>query len=310
MRAAAEERVRREWGFELPESLFRFSDFLASLGRAERSALQMDVGISPCGIMDLLDDPDAQPRDGIDVRVHGRYYRDPPEFLTFMHGGSDGLHFGLWLDDGRSCAGVGSYYNNDGGGIGVPSGTPLEAARMLLERVWRDLVDYGEAEGDRGRGVRRLREALLAFETGDRPEEGLSYVNRYDVGPAADAGRIMTYDGAGAMVTGETTANRPPAGHPNEWMFAKHLRGQLAGGADDVAAHVAEARRRCQDGDPAEALVLGRDLHWLSGGDPVRERYAHELLVMAYRALGRDSLAEIADAHHRHRDLPQVTVLR
>jgi hypothetical protein len=31
---------------------------------------------------------------------------------------------------------------------------------------------------------------------------------------------------------------------------------------------------------------------------------------MAYQALGRDSLAAIAEAHHRHRDLPQVGVLR
>lgn len=79
--------------------------------------------------------------------------------------------------------------------------------------------------------------------------------------------------------------------------------------AESVAESVAEARRRCTAGDPAEALVLGRDLHWASGGDAVREAWANELLVMAYRALDRWSLAGIAQAHHRHRALPDVDVL-
>lgn len=79
--------------------------------------------------------------------------------------------------------------------------------------------------------------------------------------------------------------------------------------ANALEASVAEARTRCTAGDPAEALVFGRDLHWASGGDSVREAHAHELLVMAYRALDRPALADIADVHYRYRDLPSVDVL-
>jgi len=77
----------------------------------------------------------------------------------------------------------------------------------------------------------------------------------------------------------------------------------------ELAAALAEARRRCAAGDPAEALVLGRDLHWASGGDPAREAAAAELLLSAYEALDRPALAAVAEAHHRHRDLPHVDVL-
>lgn len=76
-----------------------------------------------------------------------------------------------------------------------------------------------------------------------------------------------------------------------------------------VERSVEEARRRCAAGDPAEALVLGRDLHWASGGEPVLEEFARDLLVAAYGALDRPALAETAAAHHRHRDLPRVDVL-
>lgn len=136
-RARVEERFLRDWGFELPDSIFRFSGFLESLGPVEHQALR-EVGVSPAGIMDLFADPGLRPRDGIDVRVHGRYYRDPPEFLTFMHAGSDGLHHGLWFDDGRTCRGVASYYNNDGDGTG---------STRLRQHRWRRCARSSNATG-------------------------------------------------------------------------------------------------------------------------------------------------------------------
>lgn len=154
-----------------------------------------------------------------------------------------------------------------------------------------------------------LREALTEVETGDRPEVGLAYSMAYDaVLPSVDPGRLTTLDGAGALAVGETALDRPVHGRADEYKFATYMY-DLFEGSDALDASVREARRRCAAGDPAEALVLGRDLHWASGGDPARETLANELLVMAYRAVGRPSLAEVADAHHRHRSLPRVNVL-
>jgi hypothetical protein len=122
-RGAVEDRVRRDRGLELPGAIFRYDAFLASLGPSEARALD-DLGLRPFGVMDLFGDPAARPPGGIDVRVHGRHYRDPPEFMTFMHGGSDGLRFGLWFDDGRTCSKVASYHANDGGTLDVSASTP------------------------------------------------------------------------------------------------------------------------------------------------------------------------------------------
>ncbi|MFI9203195.1 ADP-ribosylation family protein [Streptomyces sp. NPDC053048] len=305
-RAGIEERFLRDWGLELPESIFRFWTFLGSLGPADRRTLG-ETGVAPAGIMDLFADPGAQPRDGLDVRVHGRYYRDPPEFLTFLHGGSDGLHYGLWFDDGRTCHGVAAYRTNDGGGIDTSASTPMEAVRAILERCWRDVEDDpGDDEApQRLSRLSALRDAVTAFETGDRPEVGLAYSRTYDfVVPPVDHERVTTLDGAGALVAGRTAHQGA-----DEYALANHIHG-LFDDAGALAACVEEARRRCATGDPAEALVLGRDLHWASAGDPKREALANELLVSAYHALSRPSLAAIADAHHRHRSLPRVDVLR
>ncbi|MFD3515291.1 hypothetical protein [Streptomyces sp. NPDC058657] len=311
---AARAAVLRGWGFVLPESLLRFQDFLHSLS-PEAARTLADLGLSPAGIMDVVADPDRAPRPGIDIRVHGRYYRDPPEFLTFLHGGSDGLHYGLWFDDGRTAAGTASYYTNDGGGIAYdPTGTPLTAVRDVLERVWRDLHDDDPADPDvvrRLAALAELRTLICRFETSDRPEQGLAYSGTYDPGflrRPLSPDRLTTLDGAGALVTGATILDRPPHNGADEYHFAEHLYARLDEPAT-VTAWVAEARARCSSGDPAEALALGRDLHWASGGDATLEAHAHDLLTLAYTALDRPHLAALTTAHHTHRDLPGVDVL-
>lgn len=309
---AVRERVRRDWGLELPDGLFALDEVVRGLGPEARRAFREDLWASPAGVADLFDDPARAPRDGIDVTVHGRFYRDPPEFVTFLYAGSDGLHYGLWFDDGRTCDGVASYWTRDGGLVERRVESPLAAVRALVERVQRDLEDDpGEPEtAGRLDRLARLREAITAVETGDRPETGAAYSRRYDRGGGrVDPDRVHTLDGAGALAAGGQTAlGRPPLGATDEEAFARHMDGVL-GDPRELAAAVAEARRRLLAGDPAEALALGRDLYWTSAGDPVREAHAAALLPAAYRALGRPALAAIATAHHTHRGLRSVDVL-
>ncbi|CAM5261055.1 hypothetical protein GCM10010329_04620 [Streptomyces spiroverticillatus] len=302
------------WGFETPDSLLRFRDFLAALTPGSARALA-DLGVSSAGVVDVLADPTRTPLPGKEFRAHGRYYCDPPEFLTFLHGGSDGLHHGLWFDDGRTCAGVASYYTHDGGGIEYdPTGTPLTTVRDTLERVWRDLHDddtTDPAVTARIEAAAQLRTDIRAFETDDRPETGLDYSRAHDRSffrSPAEPARLTTLDGAGALVTGDTILDRPPHNGADEEKFAQYLYARFDE-PETVAAWVTEARARCAAGDPAEALVLGRDLHWASWGDPVREAQAHELLVLAYTALDRPLLAELVTAVREHRGQPSVDVL-
>ena len=73
-----------------------------------------------------------------------------------------------------------------------------------------------------------------------------------------------------------------------------------------VAEWVEEARAELDAGEPAFALVLGRELHWLD--DDRYRTVSLELLTAAYEALNRRALAEVARVHHAHRDLSFVSV--
>ncbi|WP_436772731.1 ADP-ribosylation family protein [Yinghuangia sp. YIM S09857] len=311
LHAAVAERVRRDWGLELPESLFRYDTFLGSLDQ-DQARLLRDMELRPFGISDLFADPDAQPKEeGVDVRAHGRFYRDPPEFLTFMHGGSDGLHYGLWFEDGETCARVASYYNNDAGELDITASTPLEAIRARLELFVRDAHDYHEGEelAERLDELSGLRDAVTAFETGDREQVGDKYSRKYTFAwPPILHDCATTLDGGGALADGETVLSRQPQNRTDLGRFAGPVHAIL-NDADALAAAVQEARRRCEDGDPAEALALGRDLHWTSGFQEEREAYAHDLLTAAYEALDRPALAGVAEAHYRHRQIKSVQVI-
>ena len=75
---------------------------------------------------------------------------------------------------------------------------------------------------------------------------------------------------------------------------------------DHVAAQHAEALAECERGEPAFALALGRELHWLDA-EPYRDA-ALELLTIAYDALDFDAHAKTVRVHDAHRDLKTVDV--
>ncbi|MGR6999286.1 ADP-ribosylation family protein [Yinghuangia aomiensis] len=133
-RPAIEQRCRDVWGVALPDSLFRFWEFLLALGPVERTAFGDDLGLYVCGIMAVFEDPAWQPADGADPRMHWRYYWDPPEFVTFLNGSYPGEHYGLWFDDGHTSTGVLSHSPKDNSDFGFPAGgTPLEVVRAKTE---------------------------------------------------------------------------------------------------------------------------------------------------------------------------------
>lgn len=318
-RPVIERRFRAEWGVDLPDSIFTFWEFVLSLGPVQRQAFDQDLELSMCGILDFFDDPTWYPADG-DARMHWRYYWDPPEFLTFLNGSYPAEHYGLWFDDGRSCAGVVGHSPKDNSDFGLPDGvTPLQVVRDQIEVI--ALHDDGSDEPKHHR-LRLLRDTLMEYETGDWPEQGNEYIlrsypHRDGWYGSVDATRVTTLDGAGALVTGETVLPRGPQQAGEDRALTERIRTALTGDRQALAAGVAEAKRRCAAGDPAEALALGRDLHFISDDGAVRrnriadhERYAAELLVMAYRALGRDNLAELAALDHHERDIPWAGVSR
>lgn len=295
----------------LPDHVFTFWAFWLGLTPRERAAMDWRIhtfaeitsalGISPCGIFAYFEQAGRErlPQAGLDHRLYERFSCDPPEFLTALQGDSDGLHFGLWYDNPQKPeAFVTSYYSRDGGGIGYEGQTLLEALREQIE--WAEYHSNAESEPEERRryrlSIKLLRDAVMEYETGDRPEQGEEYIATLK----KLEGRIPTYNELGVVV--------PPPYEQALERDAEAIGRAICDDAPPVQTWIAEALQACTQGQPALALALGHDLHWLSHDQQARKEAAHLLLSKAYAVLGYQALAEIASLHHQYRDLPNVDI--
>jgi hypothetical protein len=301
-------QLHERYGFDFPEDFFRFWEFVKRLQPLDPlNALWESLRMSLVGPFEVLAGRFDRRKPRHSLLLHWRYYADPPEFFTLFAGDTDGLHWGYFLDSppaGPRC--VVSYYARDAFEMSVDGDDLFEAARLNLEMHWRTCDEYREEDPDYAedyeedlRQIDAVRERLVAWETGDRPETGDEYVEKY-LGLAARNEQIVaqTPDGLGIVV--------PPAQYRRLSLSDKKLWAYLRK-ADDPAKVVEEARRALRDGFPGTALKLGKDL-WAVGGERHTE-YAYELLDAAYAALGREVLREVLRVHRQNRDLPSVDIL-
>jgi hypothetical protein len=278
-------RLRAVFGFDFPDDLFRFWEFANRFRPLQpRAALADALGVVLVGPFDVLA---GCP---LSAGLPARYAADPPEFFTALEAADDpdALHWGYYLDDpatGKGC--VASWAAGDVLEITADGNTLFEAVRLHLEGVEMD-CRHGVEEGDVAAPFYRriladlagLREALMRYATGERPEAGEAYLEKYE--PEADREQEVvaaTLDGMGIVVPPQTY--RPLSLDDTElW---DHLWQ-----TEDPAGVVEEARAALAEGYPGTALKLGKDL-W-AVGEPCHLRYARELLRAAYRALGREVL--------------------
>ena len=72
-----------------------------------------------------------------------RYYNDPPEFLTVASGGTDGLHWGYYIDDPHAPTfPVVSYYSNDAFELKIAGKTLFEALREEIKWHYKSSIEY------------------------------------------------------------------------------------------------------------------------------------------------------------------------
>jgi Uncharacterised conserved protein (DUF2228) len=283
------ERVLHQWGLRLPRQVAVFAALAASDGKA-----LAEVGISPWGVTDYFRDGglDLVGRDGLDPRLHARFRCDPAEFVTVMGGGSDGLHFGLWFDDPAELpALIAHNYARDSAETWVSAAPSLIG--VVRERVDGMLADYGDEPEEVARAA-PLIEAVEWFTAADQA------ALRQD-GPPRWASAPRSY-----LAMSLLPHLPPDSGDPQASESGIRLD-VFQSDAAQASRWITEARRELAAGRPALALAVGSELHWLD-----RDEYRQaglDLLVGAYRALGRDALAEIATVHAAHRDLRSVEVL-
>jgi hypothetical protein len=287
-------RMREVYGLRLPRHVAVWSALWRSLSPLEAEGMDW-LGRSPGGIMLWLDDDGLArvPRDGLDPRLHDRFRCDPPELVTVMWGNTDGLHYGLWYDDPAelpSC--IAHNYARDSAETWAGAATVIQVLRGDLDDrlAAPDYPDEPPPEG-----ALALVEALRWFE---EPDDAAFY--------ADDTPRYADHE-RGEILGGMAPALPAGAGDPRATSaLVERREAAYRARAPDVAGWLAEARAELARGQPAFALTLGRELHWLDA-DAFRAE-GLELLCAAYAALGRDALAAIARVHHAHRDLPLVGV--
>lgn len=288
-----EARMQRVFGLRLPRHCAVFAALWASAQQdaAEREAL-FELGFAPWGISDYFrnDGVDLAGRDGLDERLHCRFRQDPAEFVTVASGSSDGLHYGLWYDDPAELPTFIAYNY-----AGDSAETWTSGYTTMLGEMWSVLEQGIKRPGQEASLLMPLADALEWFTGPD--QEAL----------AADGEpRWIDTDRTDGLISifPILPAN---SGDPRVAQAAQRLAGfnSLSSAGD---GWIADARHELAAGLPAYALAIGMELHWL---DLDEYRAAgRDLLIGAYRVLGRDALAEIAAVHADWRDLADVEVLK
>lgn len=294
---AVEARVQRVYGLRLPRHLAVFAALWHGASDAEQRGLRR-LMLMPWGITDYFrdDGPHLVGRDGLDERLHCRFRRDPAEFVTVLSGGSDGEHWGLWYDDPAELPSFVAYnWARDTAQTSTTFAPSVIAAlRQRVADVKQDYAGEPDDVADLIETLGPLESALDWFDAADRDALAADGEPRWSAGPRHRGGVTLF------------PALPPGSGDPRLAQSDERLNAFLT--ATPAAREwIAQAERELAVGQPALALAVGGELHWLD-----RDEYrtiSRDLLVGGYRALGREALAEIVRVHTENRDLRSVDVL-
>ncbi len=255
--------------FPFPESFFLFYEW------TQKAAQQ---GLDLHELMDLsFADPftalHGVPKAGWDPITDARYFNDPPEFFTILYGHTDGLHYGYWVEDGPAAEyPVVGYWHSDAFELAVYGRSLLEAMAGLIPRAiegTRENMEYdGEEYADGYRKTLVQLDQLLVSLQPYLPAPGS--LDRYTRAPIATTRNRMGIVADPALYY--PIHEEDPFGI---WNYKPS--------ADDVTEMRAAALEALEDGFPATALKLGKDL-WIYRD---HAETSVELLELAYTALDR-----------------------
>lgn len=285
---AAAERMRTVYGMPLPRHLSYAAGFWLGLAPEEREEGWSYLGCGAAGVLEWFEEGGLERPALLDERLHYRYRPDPPEFVTVWSGNSDGGHFGLWYDVPDELPRVLVHnYARDDGCTGPREATLLGSLLRDVERESLAAHEYPHAEAVLAwlKEMHRLELAAHREEAIGRPRERSGWCVAGMDPWVANA--VLPID-----LVGREAQDR-------RYRCFREAPEEAAGWIDRARAELAA-------GEPLRALFLGRELHYVDS-DALREA-GSELLIAAYRMLGREALAEVARVHHVHRDLPSVGI--
>ncbi|MCY1054580.1 ADP-ribosylation family protein [Nannocystis sp. SCPEA4] len=290
---AVAERMRSVYGMPLPRHLAYAVGFWHGLTPAERDEAWAYLGCGLFGVTEWFEPDGLSRAPAVDERLHGRFRRDPPEFVTVFSGNSDGSHWGLWYDDPHELPRVIAHnWARDDAETGPCRPTLLASLRGRLAEC-AGQPDWTHAPRILA-WLDRVHELELAAHSDERIGPPLPHTHH------CLGGMDPRIDGASI---------------PAEFADPAAQRTRAAAYREDiplVRTWLAEAERELAAGRPLRALLFGRELHWFDTdtvGAQLGEQFV-DLTSRAYRCAGREPLADILLIHHRHRDMPCVDAYR
>jgi len=287
---AAAERMRATYGMPLPRHLAYAIGFWHGLTDIERHEAWAYFGNGPAGVGEWFEPRGLDRIVVLDERLHYRYRRDPPEFVTVWTGNSDGAHYGLWYDDPRELPRLLAHnYARD-------SSENSECKPTLLASLRDDLKisEFKPGEWEHAKHILAWLDAVHAQELAAHRDE--------QIGPPPLRTRY-TIGGLDPVVRGARIPDDLAILHGNDARLRTY-REDLPKARQWISQALAELAR----GEPMRALFLARELHW-SDHDGLRDEAA-DLGIKAYEAIDRPLLAEVLRVHIAHRDLSHVDIYR
>lgn len=277
------------YGFVLSEQVALLAALFTSLDADEKRAASA-LELAPAGVTTWFTHGLDRPlKPGLDARLDYRYWCTPPEAVTILTGGADGLHFGLFHDalDKPAWLVTQCYARDDAMTISATGRqtTILDHLHILARRAIGDGIDCAPL-------LPAIEELAAASEDivdrEHRPKKLRGPILRYD-----------TVRGVGPVLPPKSS---PSPSWPNK---ATRTKAYDANDTARIEQWISDARAALVATDPGLAILVGSDLFFL------RTRYqneAVELLTRGYEAIGRAPLADIVRLHHAHRDLASVHV--
>ena len=257
-------KLKEIYGVNFPDNLFWLHEFIVEQRDCEDPLDLHDLGLYPCGVLSLLLNNDLDLIEFIgDPLLHYRYYRDVPEFFTYLSGDCDGQHWGMLLDEPTDgFRGVAMYWNNDGAEMTVYESI-FDAIVVECQESIENHTEYfldGEDVGDSEENIAYNEQQLKLYKKlKDRIEE-FSVEHQL----SRNEGRPIGLETSTGL---DIVLNRN---------FGHDRSGAI------------------------EMLKLGRELwHW-NGKD--RSAEAYDLMRKAYELLERPELIRILDVHYHDRD--------
>lgn len=274
---SARQRLRDIYGFDFPEDFFHFWKFMQETYPTDPYTLPINVWLVGAFeiLGSLLDSVDISQL-GIPLRMHWRFYKDPPEFFTILRGEVAGFHLGYYYDDPAklpSC--ICGYYHHDAYELWNAGSTLFDVVQTLATNQINSVqewIEEGEYTGEDGQEeIAEIEEFLQQIQ---------AYRDRHIIAaPPLRVQTAETWDRMGIVVPSDTY--RP--------LTQTRKSDKLV-----------EAQTALAEGFPGTALKFAKDLWALQ--DPEWEAHAIALHQAAYSALHRPLLNDILQEHLNCRD--------